>query len=42
MLQWGCFLVFPQKSFDYVQDLQPSINTLIDKISRNRPFYGII
>lgn len=29
---------FPQKSFDYVQDLQPSINTLIDKISRNRPF----
>ena len=30
--------LFPKKSFDYVQDLQPSINTLIDKISRDRPF----
>ena len=29
---------FPRKSFDYVQNLQPSINALIDKISRNRAF----
>jgi glutathione synthase len=29
---------FPRSSFEYVQDLQPVINELTDKISRDRPF----